>query len=799
MSKRRRTSATLAVSPVRRSPRALRILLLLLGAAATAPAAADQVRLKNGTVLEGTPAPLKGLNAEAIRQFQGPTDIYPMLLIEDGVVRYIVPQRQVAEIDREAEISRYQTFELSHKPQGRSETIKSLGRVDARSIFDDYGRRTVTLATPRGPVHVVQAITRITPRSVSVTGLTHFWDHALRTSSIDAPVLDAMIRKVTDSAAAGDRMAIATFHLQSGRYVEADRELEAIRAEFPPMAERTDEIRVKLRELWARKLLTELQHRQAAGQHRLAYEAARSFPTNKMSAGVVRQVEQIIAGYHDAADRAETTLVLLGELQARLEDPELIARVAPMRSVVRDQLGHESLARLDPFVRLADDATLSPREKLALAYSGWILGGAHAITDLDATIRLWDARFLVLEYLRSEDAGRRSELLRELAGVESADVTRVAQMVPLLPPWIETPGIQPGRPEPVVAAGEGSLPAVEYTVLLPHEYDPQHAYPLIVALRPQEFTARNEVEWWGLLRKHPDDPGVPGQSQRRGYIVIAPEWTDPKAAEHDYGAKSHYAVLHALRDAQKRFHVDADRVFLSGHGLGGDAAFDLGMSHPDLFAGVVPIAGICDGYCKWYWQNAKELPWYVVNGQLDRDTVARNARELDRMLRHGVDLIYAEYEGRGYETFYEEIHLLFDWMQRHRRRRDVKDVEVIAMRPFDNRFYWFRSEGFPAAMMQANAQVLVGEASRDRTAAPRPLKLSASIKAGNVIYVNAAGQRTTLWLNPQLVDFDQRVQVRLNGRQVFNDFLRPSLETMLEDLRLRGDRRQLFTVQLAFE
>ncbi|MEX0716048.1 MAG: hypothetical protein WD066_05650 [Planctomycetaceae bacterium] len=763
-----------------------------------APVSADQVRLKDGTILEGVVAPLQGLNSQAIRQYQGPTTIYPMLLVEDGVVRYIVPRQQVAEVHREEAISRYQTFEPKHKPQGRTETISAVGRISGWTIFDEYGRRTVTLQTARGTADVVQAITELGPRTVKVSGLNYIWDHGLRTSSIDGPVVDAILRQLTDAAEPGDRLAIATFHLQSGRYIEADRELESIRQEFPQMADRAEELRVKLRELWARKLLDELAERRAAGQHRLAYQAARDFPTDKMSAAVIRQVEEMIAEYHDAAERAIRALVLLGELQAQLDDPELTAQLAPMRSVVRERLGHESLGRLEPFLRLSDDATLSAREKLALAYSGWILGGAHAITDLDATIRLWNARFLVLEYLRSEDPSRRSDLLRQLGDLDGADVTRISQMIPLLPPWIESPGIQAGVPQQVVVpgeGGEGGLPAVEYTVILPREYDPQHAYPLIVALRPREYSTRVEAEWWGFLRKHVDDPGSPGQSQRRGYIVIAPEWTKPDASGHDYGAHSHYAVLRSLRDARKRFHVDSDRVFLSGHGIGGDAAFDIGMSHPDVFAGVIPIAGICDGYCKWYWQNSKELAWYVVNGQLDRDTVSRNARELDRMLRHGHDVIYAEYEGRGYESFYEEIHLLFDWMDRHRRRRGVKEFEVHTMRPFDNRFHWYRSDGFPDAMMQANAQVLAGV----KGASAKLLKISARITPGNQVLITSGGKRHDVWLNPDLIDFDKRVQVRVRGRQVFNDFLRPGVETLLEDLRIRGDRQQLFTVHLTFE
>ncbi|MEZ6051017.1 MAG: hypothetical protein R3C02_06440 [Planctomycetaceae bacterium] len=90
-----------------------------------------------------------------------------------------------------------------------------------------------------------------------------------------------------------------------------------------------------------------------------------------------------------------------------------------------------------------------------------------------------------------------------------------------------------------------------------------------------------------------------------------------------------------------------------GHGMGGDAAFDIGMSHPDYFAGVIPIIGVCDQHCKVYWDNAPELAWYVVGGEKDRDTLD-NAKVLNRMMIGGYDLTYAEYIERGYESYFEE-------------------------------------------------------------------------------------------------------------------------------------------------
>ena len=87
--------------------------------------------------------------------------------------------------------------------------------------------------------------------------------------------------------------------------------------------------------------------------------------------------------------------------------------------------------------------------------------------------------------------------------------------------------------------------------------------------------------------------------------------------------------------------VDGDRTFLAGHGMGGDATFDIAMSHPDLFAGAVSISGLCRHFTKWYWPNAAGIPFYVVNGEKDRDSRLVNANDISRMMKAGHDVMWS--------------------------------------------------------------------------------------------------------------------------------------------------------------
>lgn len=752
--------------------------LLMLGGSVRA----DDVRLQNGMQFSGNAVPIKGLTNALAQQTEGPTNIYPILLIDTGMKRIYVPQRQVLDIVKADGLARFETFDIPQRKTGGGRMLQSLGGIQNITPFDRFGRRTVTLLTPGGPLNVVQGVTRITPEYLTVTGLTLAWEHGIPTTSVPVETLDAMLRQVTDPFSPNDRMAVARFYIQASLYPQAAAELAAIARDFPDFKDRVEEASQELRQLQARQLLGELRRRRAAGQHQLAFAAAREFPTQNMTADVLREVRELQAEYEAVRERRDTAAVLLGELPAELADASLQAAVKPLRAEVLAQLERdvESLERLDPFLKQADDPSRSADEKLALAYSGWVLGGGQAIDDLPATLRLWEARFQILQVLRTADVNRRKPLEAELLNLEGIGPETVARLIPWLPALLETPDLQPGLARRIELPADGNVRGA-YWVLLPTEYPvdcrPQHKYPLIVALRPAERTETELLEWWGGTVEQP------GQSQRHGYIVIAPEYAERGQRAYTGEAAARQMIVECIRDARKRFAVDSDRVFLSGHGMGGDAAFDIGMTHPDLFAGVIPVTGITPDICKWYLENAKRLSWYVVGGELDRDSLNQNATVLNRMLRYGYDVVYVEYIGRGYESYYSEIHHLFDWMEGRRRTRHVEEVDAKIKRPHDNRHFWIEAVGLPASLLTAS----------------KPMILNARVTPGNTIYVSSGGEPNVLWLSPEFVDFDRRVSVRAGGRQRFNDFLRPNVLDMLEDLRIRGDREKLYWVKLVID
>ena len=348
----------------------------------------------------------------------------------------------------------------------------------------------------------------------------------------------------------------------------------------------------------------------------------------------------------------------------------------------------------------------------------------------------------------------------------------------------------------LTAPGNSENGDYPYLVQLPPEYDPARRYPTMIALNGGFNTPSQELDFWAgpqQVQQEGDEKGKVvgprrGQAMRHGYITIAVEWQKPQQLQYEYSHREHEAVLTTLRDACRRFHVDTDRVYLSGHGIGGDAAWDMSHAHPDLWAGVIPIVATAEKYVPHYWENAGFVPLYFVAGELDGLRMSGNAKVLDKYLGKRFDTTVVEFLGRGHEPFHDEILSIFDWMKIHQRTGSPQDFACNTMRPWDNFFWWIEGQGFPGTVQPANWP--------QRGA--RPTVVEGKVLKENLLRAKTASKSTTFWLSPDLVNFEKPIRITLNGKKVSGkrDSIKPELSVLLEDVRTRGDRQRPFWAKL---
>ncbi len=769
------------------------VVLCAAGWNLAAEASAAEVLLKDGRILKGSLGAVASLADQP--QAPDPNGAGPLrliLLVDDDLRRTFVSKRQIREV-RQANLDQVveEKFNIRQRSLRAGRRVKSVGPVIRIKPFDEFGRRIFTFNTPRGPVDTIQGITLITPKWTKVEGISHIWDMRIATSSIPRDVLHKILMKQIDVNDIEHRKKIARFYLQSEHYTEAREALEAILEAFPDRADIEQQLAPSirsLRQLGVQRLLSELELRRKAGQHQLVFQKLEKFPSEEVAGEILQAVREMTEQYKTLKARRDEVLKQFDALLAKVKDDTVRERIGPIRKEISAELNINTLGRLTAFRQNVGDPNLLPQEKLSLAVSGWLLGSDAATVKLPVALSLWKVRSLVREYLCEPVKLSRARIFAQLRSQEAAVPGLVAGLLARMKPPLDPPEpVSPNRPGfyNLEVPGLAKEPPVRYLVQLPPEYDPHRSYPTILTLRGAGTTAGQQIDWWAGAWT--EDGWRLGQATRHGYIVIAPEWTAEHQKKYEYSAREHAAVLNPLRDACRRFAVDTDRVFLTGHSIGGDAAWDIALAHPDLWAGVIPIVARADRYCSRYWENAKQLPFYVVCGELDGAKLTKNARDLDRYLKLGYNCTVVEYLGRGHEHFYDEVLRIFDWMGRFRRNFFPRQFTCSTMRQWDNYFWWVELDGLPA-------RATVDPVDWPPPRGTQAVQVSAKITANNGIYVRCGTTRVSVWLAPEMLDFKRRVSIVINGRRANNrdPFIQPDLQTLLEDVRTRGDRRHPF-------
>jgi pimeloyl-ACP methyl ester carboxylesterase len=201
-----------------------------------------------------------------------------------------------------------------------------------------------------------------------------------------------------------------------------------------------------------------------------------------------------------------------------------------------------------------------------------------------------------------------------------------------------------------------------FAVLPPKDYDPEKKYSLILTIHGAG------VEASGLVDCH---------SQKDWAFVVAP--TNRRRFGFDWQDWGRLDALEVLDLAKRTFPIDTNRVYLTGHSMGGHGTWHIALAHPDLFAAAAPLAGwTCfQLYIPWFLQksyifsepgqiairdmslredftidfveNAANLPIFIAQGGSDDNVPPIHSRMFASALQHlGYEYHYKEIPGKGH-------------------------------------------------------------------------------------------------------------------------------------------------------
>lgn len=386
---------------------------------------------------------------------------------------------------------------------------------------------------------------------------------------------------------------------------------------------------------------------------------------------------------------------------------------------------------------------------------------------------------LVFQYLDSQDSDEAERLLQAVQQHPDASIERVIRI-------IETERVYDSRPIGTLPDERVRVQGQTYAIALsvPLTYQPSKGHALIVCLHGAGFTGDAYLDRWQARLGE-------------GYILACP--TYPAGAWFTRRAED--LVLATIRHVRQRYHVDPDRIFLTGMSNGGIGAWLIGTHHAPLFAGLAPMAGGLDDVLMPFVANLRNTPVYIIHGAKDQVMPAELSRSIVRELAMlGYPYIYREHQGEhpvagGHYFPREELPALVTWL--NAQRRDPLPAKLTLVREASRfqPFGWVRLDVTdPIAAFSDDLIDKRDERIKQREYA----RLEATIVSANRIEVNTERiQRYSLFLNDRLIDPAKPVTIVTNGRVSFEGTLAASLETLLRQARLRQDPRQLFPFHVA--
>jgi len=388
---------------------------------------------------------------------------------------------------------------------------------------------------------------------------------------------------------------------------------------------------------------------------------------------------------------------------------------------------------------------------------------------------------LVRTYLSTSNPELAEELLQTILSRPDASLEQVANLLHSEPSFERGPvGHLPGQP--IQVQGKD----MSYGLFVPPSYDPAEAFPLVVCLHGAGFTGDSYLERWASRL---------GES----YILACPSiamgaWWSRLGEE---------LVLSTILSVQARYHIDPDRIYLTGMSNGGIGAWIIGMHHAPRFAAVAPMAGGIDDVLFPFLRNLRETGLYVIHGAKDQIMPVWLSRNITNQLAQlGIAYVYREHDwshphAGGHFFPRQELPALVEWFGVQRRNRYPQHVTVVRDASHLTTFGWVRIDSTDRIAMFSEQLIdRQDELIKNQVYA----RLDVTNLEGNRIDVMTTHvRRYTLFLNDALIDFSRPLTVMTNGTMSFKGTIAPQLETMLRDVRLRPDSSRLFPAKLTVD
>lgn len=198
-----------------------------------------------------------------------------------------------------------------------------------------------------------------------------------------------------------------------------------------------------------------------------------------------------------------------------------------------------------------------------------------------------------------------------------------------------------------------------YTLYVPSGYDPMKPAPLVLGLHGGGRGGKDGKEVVGSGAEAMNF--YQNQAEHHGFIVVCPTaiaapWQQPQ---------NDPLVLAVLEEVLLLFNIDENRIYLTGHSMGGFGAWYFGPKYANLWAAIAPMSGAGGRELEKLKETGMGI--YLYHGADDKVVGFANSHQTgEAMRKEQMDFIYTELSDSGHDCPPAVIDECFDFFEAHR-------------------------------------------------------------------------------------------------------------------------------------
>jgi dienelactone hydrolase len=278
-------------------------------------------------------------------------------------------------------------------------------------------------------------------------------------------------------------------------------------------------------------------------------------------------------------------------------------------------------------------------------------------------------------------------------------------------------------------------------------------------------------------------------------------WIDPPETEK--------WVMDLVRSARLAWGIDPNRVYVTGHSMGGFGAWTFGSIYADAFGGAAAFAGApriywkpgardkeAEGVVEGYLPNFRNVPFFVYQSLDDRNVpCAANVFAMAAMKKlheadpKGWNFVYEEVDGRGHGFPDKGPTPGLEWATKNPRDPRPQKIVWQPTRAWKTTFYWLRW-GEPWLGSE-----VVATADRTKNSVEITVKPPREVGASTPAEREAKTATLSVYLDDRVLDLSKEVVIAVDGKERFRGVPKLSLPVLVRSAAEREDPEYAFAAE----